>query len=294
MLRNQWVKEIKQLFNIEPDTIGGGNTALGDSVITVATIQTLTKLANNFTGSFGTVVVDEAHHTPSTTFTSTLDLLKARYRIALSGTMERKDNKHVLFKDFFGTKVFKPAQNNTINPSVKILKTGIHLAQGVAYASKITILLEDPEYIALVVRIAKVQADKGHKVLLIADRVSFLTRVAELLGDRCILMVGSTANEDERDRMSEQLESGHLDIVAGSRQIFSEGISVNILSCVILCSPIASLPLLEQVIGRVMRLHPKKPEPEVIDMNFSGPSERKANNLRLGFYIQKGWGVGAL
>ena len=40
-----------------------------------------------------------------------------------------------------------------------------------------------------------------------------------------------------------------------------------------------------------MRKHELKLNPEVIDINFSGPADRKQNTLRLGFYMQKGWKV---
>lgn len=294
MLRDQWVKEVKQLFNIEAGVIGGGIKDIKDKVIVIANIQTLSKIADSLSGEFGTVIIDEAHHVPADTFTNTLDLLKARYRIALSGTMQRKDGKHVLFKDFFGPTVHKPPQNNTINPEVLIIKTGIKLVQGIQYAKKINFLLEDPDYIEFIAATAKVQAAKGHKVLIIAERVGFLRKVQELLGPKCILIVGATAYEAERIRMGVGLESGALDYVAGSRQIFSEGISENILSCMILASPLSSIPLLEQLAGRIMRLHPNKPNPILIDMNFVGANEKKQNNIRLGFYIQKGWDIKAV
>ena len=79
--------------------------------------------------------------------------------------------------------------------------------------------------------------------------------------------------------------------IAGSRQIFSEGISVNRLSSVILAVPTSNFINLEQIIGRIMRLHPDKPDPEVLDLNFSSAAERRQNAARLSFYISKGWKV---
>ena len=87
------------------------------------------------------------------------------------------------------------------------------------------------------------------------------------------------------------MENGEKSCIAGSRQIFSEGISINILSCVILASPIANDALLEQIIGRIMRQHENKLQPVVLDMNFSGPSDKKQNKERLAFYSRKGWQV---
>jgi superfamily II DNA or RNA helicase len=79
--------------------------------------------------------------------------------------------------------------------------------------------------------------------------------------------------------------------IAGSRQIFSEGISINSLSCVILAVPIANDSLLEQIVGRIQRQHEDKLIPVVLDMQFSGFMDKKQNRDRLGFYMRKGWNI---
>ena len=40
----------------------------------------------------------------SPTFSKVIDSNYARYKIGLSGTIERKDGKHVVFRDYFGQK----------------------------------------------------------------------------------------------------------------------------------------------------------------------------------------------
>jgi superfamily II DNA or RNA helicase len=79
--------------------------------------------------------------------------------------------------------------------------------------------------------------------------------------------------------------------IAGSIQLFSEGISVNPLSCVILTTLTSNPITLEQVIGRIMRLHEGKLDPEVMDITFSSYPERKQAEKRIEFYESKGWNV---
>jgi superfamily II DNA or RNA helicase len=286
-LRDQWAEEIKTLFNITPGTIGEGKYNI-ESPIVVANIQSLVRVITKVDKAFGTIIMDEAHHTPASTFTSLLDSCHARYRIALSGTMNRKDGKQIMFKDFFGPRIFKPKQNNTINPSVRLLKTNISLPAAKTWADKVTKLLEDRDYQELVAGIALVQANKGHKVLIIADRVIFLQNVHELLEDRSILVLGETK---EREKELDKITTGKCDIVCGSRSIFSEGISQNNLSCVILATPIAYASSLEQIIGRVMRLSEGKLDPIVIDLQFKGFTEQRQNAKRVAFYLEKGWEI---
>ncbi len=289
MLRDQWIEEVRKLYAMDCGIIGSGEFDT-DHAIVVGNIQTLIKTLPNINKEFGTVIVDECHHVTATTFSTFLDGMYARYKIGLSGTMSRKDGRHILFKDFFGFNLYQPPQENTLTPTVRIHKTAYGLSEGYPWAIKINRLLYDPDYQELIAVIAAKEIAVGHKVLIIADRVEFLQKVGELIGEKCLCITGSSTLE-ERLAVKDQLESGEKDCVAGSRQIVSEGWSVNILSCVILASPIANDSLLEQVIGRVMRNHLDKLDPIVIDIHFSSPSDRKQNKMRSDFYIRKGWEI---
>lgn len=287
-LRDQWINEVEILYGMECGVIGSGKFDIEDYAIVISNIQSLVKHIDIISKEFGTVVVDEAHHTPASTFTSVLDKLHCRYTIALSGTMTRKDGKHILFNDYFGSKVIQPPASDTMVPTVKIINTGITLDPKASWTEKITKLTQDEDYIQFVANVAKTQVLKGHSVLVIADRVEFLEKVHEQVGERSVLVTGATTKE-ERDTAKAQLLSKEKLCVAGSRQIFSEGISINILSCVILAVPMSNDALLEQIVGRVMRQHEDKLNPLVIDMNFSGWADKKQNNDRLGLYLRKGW-----
>lgn len=289
-LRDQWIEEVEKLFGFKPGIIAAGTFEINAPIV-VGNVQSIVRNLPKIEKAFGTVIMDEAHHTPATTFTSIIDKSHARYRLALSGTMQRKDGKHVLFPDYFSSRVFKPEQSNTMTPSIKLLKTGIKLPAASTWADKITKLLADKEYQELIASLALVQANKGHKVLVIADRVEFLKSINDMMQHRSTIVVGETA-----DRKTElnKIASGQCDIMCGSRQIFSEGISQNELSCLILAVPIVNTPTLEQVIGRIMRLSDGKLNPVVIDLQFSGQTEKVQNNKRIAFYLEKGWSIEAL
>lgn len=290
-LRDQWVEEIEKLYGFTPGIIGSGKFEL-DCPIVVSNVQTLTKHATALGKEFGTLILDECHHVPASTFSTIVDASYARYRIGLSGTLIRKDGKHVVLRDYFGSTVHQPPQSHTLNPTIKIVNTGIRL-QGSNWAQKINNLLYDDDYQAFVSAIARTQMDKGHKVLIVAERVEFLNNIKEHLGSDCVLITGETDFE-QRKALIEKINTGEASCIAGSRQIFTEGISVNPLSCVILASPTSNAILLEQLIGRIQRLHEGKLDPVVFDLNFSGSSEKSQNDMRLGFYISKGWKVDKL
>jgi len=289
-LRDQWCEEVEVLFGIKPGVIGGGQIDYEDHFITVANIQTLSKHATQLGKEFGTIILDEAHHCPATTFAATVDAFHARYRIALSGTMIRKDGKHILFPDYFGPVVYTPPQSHTMTPVVHCVKSGITLKPGVPWVDKITDLCSSENYREFIASIVRMQINAGHSVLVIADRVEFLKKVKEYVGEDCALITGDTEYE-ERQVIKQQLLSGEKKAVAGSRQIFSEGISINVLSCVILAVPMSNDSLLEQIVGRVQRQHEDKIQPLVVDINFAGYADKKQNNDRLALYLRKGWQI---
>jgi superfamily II DNA or RNA helicase len=292
-LRDQWIDEVEQLFGMRPGVIGGGVYDVEDCAIVVGNIQSIVKYIPQLCKEFGTIILDEAHHCPATTFASTVDAFYAKYRIALSGTMIRKDGKHILFRDYFGDVVFKPPQSNTLEPTVQIIRSGITLKPGAAWVEKITDLCQDEKYQQFIAGLAKLEISNGHRVLIIADRVEFLEKVKDYVGETCVLVTGNT-DVETRNLVKQQINTGEKSAIAGSRQIFSEGISINALSCVILAVPMSNDSLLTQIVGRIQRQFEGKQMPLVIDINFAGYADKKQNNDRLALYLHKGWVINAV
>ena len=287
-LRDQWIKEVEKLYGHKPGIISSDTFDIEDHFIVVGNVQTVTKLIPKICKEFGTVILDEAHHVPAATFSNIIDGMYSRYRIALSGTMQRTDGKHVIFNDYFGSEIIKPPQAHTLNPMVKLIKTGVFLQPGATWAKKINDLLYNTDYQNFISELGKKYIENGYSVLIVASRVEFLEKIKESIGETCVLVTGRVVGE-ERDKNLQAVDSGEKMCVAATTRIFSEGISINRLSCVILAEPTSNPITLEQVIGRIMRLHPDKKDPVVLDIQFSSPAERKQNNSRLAFYASKGW-----
>lgn len=268
---------VRKITNIYPCTLTGGNR------YNIEVEDTHTYFANG-------ILVSNCHHVPASTFANIIDGMYARYRIGLSGTMNRTDGKHILFKDYFGSIIHRPPQSDTLAPTIKLVPTGVHLTYGAHWAKKINDLLYDEDYQKFVASLAITQINLGHSVLIPADRVEFLNKVKEYIGSDCLLITGETPFEERKQGFA-QIDKGEKMCIAGSRQIFSEGLSVNRLSCIILAVPTSNPIILEQIIGRAMRQHPNKLNPVIYDLQFSSPAERKQNNARLAFYVSKGWNV---
>lgn len=290
-LRTQWEQEIRKVYGIEPGVVGSGqfNTK---PIIVVGNVQTLSKYRDKISKTFGTLIVDECHHIPATTFNKLVDTSYARYKIGLSGTVERKDGRHVMMSDYFGITRFTPPRENYMVPSVDVIQSTVRFMDGakIPWALRVNDLVAQESYGQLVSLLAAAYHKMGHKVLLVCDRVHFLKRIAATLGEHCEIITGDNSL-DERERKLQKVKSGKVSILLGTQSIFSEGISVNPLSCLILATPVNNTPLLTQLIGRVVREFPGKRAPVIVDINLKGRTAEMQAKLRLGHYIKEGYKV---
>ncbi len=179
-----------------------------------------------------------------------------------------------------------------MTPSIRIHRSEIRFMDGARtpWANRVTALANDEEYRHTVAMIAAAYAKRGHKVLVVSDRVYFLQRCAELVGDSAICVTGEVAHED-RETMLDEIKLGKKDILFGTQAIFSEGISLDDLSCLILGTPVNNEPLLTQLIGRVIRKKEGKKDPVVIDIHLKGNTARKQASNRVGYYMKQGYNI---
>ena len=292
-LRAQWEKEVKKVFGIDAGVIGGGKFNVEPPIV-IGNIQSLYRRVNDIKEVFGTVILDEMHHVSSPTFTRIVDEMPARFKVGLTGTLERKDGRHVVFRDYFGHNVFKPPKENYLIPKIDIYKTDIRFIDGsfTPWAERINDLTHNEEYVHSVSMIAAKYAAEGHKVLVVSDRVHFLKRCANLVGDKAVSITGDMNFEEREEAMQEVRTSKN--ILFGTQSIFSEGISLNELSCLVLGTPVNNEPLLTQLIGRVVRKIDGKRQPVIVDINLKGKTASRQANARMGYYIREGYEVTVL
>jgi len=285
-LMYQWVDEIKKVYGITPGVIGDSKFDIGE-VITVGSTKSLYNNLPKISKQFGNITLDEIHHCPSNTFTKIVDGSYARYKIGLSGTLERKDGLGVIIPDYFSKNIYKPPEENSMTPEVHIIPSGLRFSDSIKkpWALKVNELVQRAEYQALVIALVKKYEAQGHTVLVVSDRVEFLRLISKYTNSA--LITGETTNRDgEFAKLGESTNT-----LCGTQSIFSEGISHNPLSCLILTTPINNDPLLEQLIGRIKRIVPGKLKPVVVDITLNGNTATKQANSRLGHYIRNNYKI---
>jgi len=233
-------------------------------------------------------LVANCHHLPSKTFTDILNKMKARYKIGLSGTLTRKDGKGILIPDYFSRHIIQPRQENVMIPEVHSIFLDEELPIAKDWVNRISLLIENEAYIDVVANICSIYASKGHKVLFVSDRVSFLKELYEILPNS-VLITGSTKDREEQLKLITEGDS--FNIILGSVGIFKEGISINMLSCLILGIQTNNIPMLEQLVGRICRLYPNKQTPVIVDIVLQGYTPQAHYMARRGHYYNSGYSI---
>jgi len=283
-LRAQWIKEVEKTLGIKAGEIGGGKNST-NSIIVIATMQSLKSRMTEVRDSYGTIILDECHHLPATVFKGIIDACRARYKIGLSATLWRKDGKHVFLQDYTGMKIYKPEDENRVRSKIIIVNTEIKFSSdpNKPWAIRVNELMQNEEYIDLVVKLSRAQADLGHKVLTVADRVEFLETIEDKLEDSFKLITGNT--------LDRSFDPDLYDGIAGSSKIFSEGFNEPILSSLIMAMVINNRALLKQLLGRIERQHPDKKQPVAIDIALKGRTARAQAAQRINFYSNEGYEI---
>jgi superfamily II DNA or RNA helicase len=278
-LVTQWRTVILRELGVEPAMIVGGTVPpeVATAPITVAMIQSLTpeRLAL-IAPLFGQVTIDESHHAAADTYVAALSALPARWRHGFSATAERPDGLHVLTGWHIGPQRARvtiaevtAAQFIEAPRYVQIATawtTTIDASE--RYSDAITAMSTDPERNALIVdTIARDhKASPGLVSLVLCARVAHVDALAGMLAARGLRAVGITgaASASARTAALEATRKGDVDVLIAT-SLADEGLDVPALQNLYLAGNSRAEGKLLQRVGRVLRPHPGKGAPLVVD-----------------------------
>lgn len=279
-LADQWIAALTEHVMPQGAAVGlVGDGAFRVEPVTVALIQSLSKWHHkkirSFTDSFGTVILDEAHHVPAKTFAKVLGCCRSRYRFGLTATPEREDGLTPLLEHHFGPVLHQVTHEELIQagalvpPLVRLVESQWRIGRGTKtdHVSVLNALHKDRERTDLVVRCAKALVDEGRPTLVLTGRVSHAEQVARQLvaaGVPAEPMTGDTESAQRRATLR-GIEDGRLKCIVAT-SLADEGLDLPCLSGLVLAAPSRNLSRTEQRVGRVMRPLEGKPTPVVVDI----------------------------
>ena len=149
----------------------------------------------------------------------------------------------------------------------------------------VTDLAVDGARTAMVGALVRELAAAGRHVLVLTERVDHVAALADSVtgggGPECGRLHGSVGD-------AERAQHAQRRVVVATYPLCRQGFDVPRLDTLVMATPVTSI---EQPIGRILRVHPDKADPLVIDVVdpysiFAGEARK-----RLGFYAANGYNV---
>lgn len=291
LLWKQWQEEIKKQLGITPGMIGDGLLIVGN--ITVGIYKTVHNNLNHLRNSFEMIIVDEVHLCPADVFSTTLNNLNARTKIGISATPRRKDGKHIVLPDYFTPfkVIARDEETEKVVPKVEIYRTDIPFMSVNPkrdWAQQLTILANNEDYHNIIAQIAKQKILNNRIPLILSpDRLALIQGLKELITNS-VLLVGAT-KEADRQKILNSIGTTYKALL--STKLFDEGVSCHRLDTLFLTMPSGNFIKLEQRIGRIIRNHPLKQNPLIVDFWLRGPIVSSQQRKRYAWYLSQGYDI---
>ncbi len=270
--------------------------------LVIASIDTLTSAGpswpKEFFRRFGVVVVDEAHHIAAKCLSQVLPLLPSRYIIGLSATPNRKDGLQPVIHWLLGPLSFRFQRlpyllKATGLPYVPTLLQWIKIShRGVITGEKMPPLVTQQQRLArntyrdtTIARtlIDATKDDERRRVIFLTLFCDHASRFYERLKSMTDSTVGLSTGESVE---GEPIATAKF--IVRTWQKCGEGFDDKTLTDLVLMLPRSTI---QQVVGRVQRLHEGKTEAYIWDIqddNFGDPMIDGMRFTRMRFYKERG------
>jgi len=295
----QWINRCKSMLSTEASQYGAGKKDDTGRVV-VATFQTLERMSFTdryaFGKQFGLCIVDEAHHVPAHTFCSVMFCMPARYRLGLTATPNRPDGLTSILWWHFGKAVYEitnaqlASSGHVVPPRIEWLFTDfMGPLHRVDWSKLVTLMTTDMQRNNKIVDRVLDACHEGRQILLLSDRVDHCIFMADALRSHQIVaepLVGRMTKK-QRAEVLERADKREIQVVCATT-VADEGLDLPSLDTVVLTTPTKAMGRIQQRIGRVMRPHPEKQDPIVIDCVDDIGSMRGLARKRNKLYTQIG------
>lgn len=243
--------------------IGGGKWKVGN-LFTIGMVQTLVRNVDELkkiSNEFGIIIIDECHHTPSTTFSYVISQLNAYYMYALTATEKRRDGLEILLYQNVGPirhivdRDKLKDVNAIITPSIKPKFLDTKNITGETYSEILESLMHNDirnnEIVTDVIR----EASQNNICMLATERrehADILFKLVHEIWPNSGIATGSY-NKKHNNETIKQFELGNITVLVTTTHLLGEGFDHKPLNRLFIGLPFRNATKCEQVVGRIQR-----------------------------------------
>lgn len=288
----QFVDRVKQFLKIPETDIGLIYNGKWDSdkPITAALVQTLrtdVKKLTDISNKFGTVIIDECHHCPSSTFTDVLTQLNPYYLFGLTATPVRRDGLEKIMFQTVGpirhTISRKEVSDRVITPTIvtKHINTP-NIPDSVSYQELLQVLTRNKYRNDIIVKDVIEQATLNNICIVVTERVEHAEIIYESVKkhwSKVGIMVGKKSDKLRAETL-DQLHNNDITVLVCTSHLLGEGFDYAPLNRLFISLPFRNITRCEQLVGRVQRVSEKKIDAIIYDyVDNHGLTKHQYKNL---------------
>ncbi|MBI5421318.1 MAG: DEAD/DEAH box helicase family protein [Parcubacteria group bacterium] len=273
-LLDQWIERAQTFLGIAKAHIGqysGTKKKLGKQ-ITVGLLQSLARKGDlsELKDKFGTIIIDECHHIPATTFREVIAQLNPKYIYGLTATPKRKHNDEKLIYVYIGDIIarmeasdIEPVSDLPHQPPEVLIHTTT-LAVPFRFTTDHFQLLAkvvcfDTARNQMIAEDILNKISDGKRLLVLSERKEHLEILAMYLKGKCeTIVISGDDSAPKRKSKLKQIEGGHYQVILSTDQFFGEGLDIRNISCLILAFPFSFEGKLVQYVGRLRNISEQK------------------------------------
>jgi superfamily II DNA or RNA helicase len=290
-----------------------------DAAITIGTWQSL-KNNKNFLKKFTILIVDECHGQKADVVRSVAEgAINTQYRLGFTGTMPEEDRKadtaqiigtlgpvvdKITTEELQKLKMVSQLKINIpyisySDEEIKELKSSIRILMKQkkpreAYQLEKTFTQKHEKRNAFIGKITKKMLDLDRNVLILVNKLDHVDTIVEALKAINInpfVVTGQVKDTDERNEVRKKMELSGGNVIVATSGVYSTGISINRLHCVIFADPGKSKITTLQSVGRGLRLHETKDKLYLFDVSDNLVFGNKHLEKRMEFYARNNFDV---
>ncbi len=284
VLKTQVLEETEDLLEIPRDRAGliqGKKCQLGEQ-ITIGMIPTLARRdLSALADEFGVLIVDEAHHVPSSTFLKVVEQFNAKYVYGLTATAYRRDKLEAVMFNAIGPKVAEiehvelVEDEELMQPTIRRRYTGWSpfKAEIMEYHEFMASMVSADRRNQLIVNDVVSECQPGNFCIILVERTKHAEVLTELLKARdirCEYVVGSIDVGDSppekgkrrkkkaipkkvREKIVEDFKAKRLQALVATYDLLKEGFNFRPLNRLFMATPIRWRGSVVQALGRIQR-----------------------------------------
>ncbi len=296
VLMDQWIQEIKRFYpEWSVGKVQGQTVDVHNNSVCVGMLQSLA-MKDDYPDwlyrEFGTIIVDEVHYCGSQEFKNVMFRFYPKYFIGLSGTPQRSDKAENVFRFGIG-RIVKGQKIESLVPTIYFVDTkgagkDFNLSDyGRQKHALLESLMQNDARNKLIVQNTVKAVQAGRHIIVLSERVAHVEILYALLKKAITdsnVKVGKMVGSSKKD---ERAYSQDAQVLVATAQLLAVGFNNPRLDTLIFATPIQAVV---QPVGRVIRKHPEKKPPLVIDLvetHFKGA--RVLAKSRAKKYREKGW-----